>query len=145
MRAFPERPMVGVGAVVFDAAMQVLLVKRAHPPLEGQWSLPGGLAELGETLAEAVVREVSEETGLEVEPGPVVDVVERVQRLPDGRVEYHFVIVDYLCKVRGGRAVSGSDAAALQWVAARDLARWGVTPAAIGVVHKALALADPSF
>jgi 8-oxo-dGTP diphosphatase len=137
--------MVGVGAVIFDAARHVLLVKRLHPPLEGQWSLPGGLAELGETLAQAVVREVSEETGLEVDPGPVVDVVDRVQRLPDGRVEYHFVIVDYLCELRGGRAASGSDAGALQWVAVADLERWGVTPAAIRVVHKALALAGASF
>jgi ADP-ribose pyrophosphatase YjhB (NUDIX family) len=137
--------MVGVGAVILDASARVLLVKRLHPPLEGQWSLPGGLVELGESLAEAVVREVREETGLDVEPGPVVEVVDRVQRLADGRIEYHFVIVDYLCRSRGGDASSGSDAEAVQWVAPEDLARWDVTPVAIAVVHKALALARASF
>jgi 8-oxo-dGTP diphosphatase len=137
--------MVGVGAVILDGASRVLLVKRLHPPLEGHWSLPGGLVELGETLIQAVVREVREETGLDVEAGPVVEVVDRVQRLPDGRIEYHFVIVDYLCRSRGGEAACGSDAEAVQWVEVGDLERWSVTPVAIAVVHKALALARASF
>lgn len=137
--------MIGVGAVILDDSSRVLLVKRLHPPLEGHWSLPGGLVELGETLAQAVVREVREETGLDIEAGPIVEVVERVQRLPDGRIEYHFVIVDYLCMRQGGDAASGSDAEAIQWVVVEELAHWGVTPAAIGVVHKALALARASF
>ena len=95
-RSYPARPVVGVGAVVFDAD-RVLLVKRAHEPLKGEWSLPGGAVELGETLEAAVAREVLEETGLAVDVGPVVEVLDRVQHAADGRVEYHYVIVDYLC------------------------------------------------
>src|SRR5438128_12402839 len=96
-RVFPERPIVGVGAVVLDGD-RVLLVKRAHEPLKGEWSLPGGVVELGETLADALMREVLEETGVPIEIGEVVEVLDRVQRAADGRVEYHFVLVDYVCR-----------------------------------------------
>src|SRR5438552_13789207 len=101
MREYPVRPIVGVGAVVLDGD-RVLLVKRAHEPLKGEWSLPGGAVEVGETLEAAVAREVREETCLEVEVGPLVEVVNRIVRDPGGRVEYHFVIVDYLCRPIGG-------------------------------------------
>ena len=137
MRAFPDRPVIGVGAVVVDGE-RVVLVKRAHEPLKGEWSLPGGAVEVGETLAEAVEREVREETGLEVTVGPVVEVVDRVHRTSDGRVEYHFVIIDYLCAVASGTLRSGSDAADACWAAVGDLANYRLTDLATAVIHKAL-------
>jgi 8-oxo-dGTP diphosphatase len=131
--------MVGVGAVILDGD-RVLLVRRAHAPLKGEWSLPGGAVELGETLEAAVAREVIEETGLEVAVGQVVEVLDRVERGPDGRVEYHFVIVDYLCTVRDGRLAHGSDATDVRWVPIVELSTHRVTDKAIGVIRRALAL-----
>jgi len=137
---FPSRPVVGVGAVIFDGD-RVLLVKRGHAPLTGEWSLPGGAVELGESLEAAVAREVLEETGLEVEVGPVVEVLDRVERTGDGRVEYHFVIIDYLCRVRGGRVAHGSDADDVSWADAAALALRRVDDRATAVIEKARALA----
>lgn len=137
---FPSRPVVGVGAVIFDGD-RVLLVKRGHAPLKGEWSLPGGAVELGESLEAAVAREVLEETGLEVEVGPVVEVLDRVERTGDGRVEYHFVIIDYLCRVRGGRVARGSDADEVCWADAAALALRCVDDTATAVIDKARALA----
>lgn len=136
---FPERPIVGVGAVILDGG-RVLLVRRAHEPLKGEWSLPGGAVELGETLAEALVREVREETGLEIRVGPVVEVLDRVQRAADGRIEYHFVIVDYLCRPAGGRLAHSSDAADARWAALTELAHYQVTRQARAVIGKAVRL-----
>lgn len=137
LRNYPARPIVGVGAVIFDGN-RVLLVKRAHAPLQGEWSLPGGAVELGETLDAAVAREVLEETGLEVDVGPVVEVVDRVHRSSDERIEYHFVIIDYLCTVRGGIATHGSDASDVRWAEIAELTRLRVTEKAIAVIKKAL-------
>jgi 8-oxo-dGTP diphosphatase len=136
LREYPERPIVGVGAVILDAG-RVLLIRRAHEPLRGEWSLPGGAVHVGETLEAAVAREVREETGLDVEVGRVVEVLDSIRRDADGRVRYHFVIVDYRCRVRDGRATAGSDAAELCWAELADLAHFGLTDLALKVIRKA--------
>ena len=141
MRSYPQQPVVSVGAVIVDGG-RVLLIKRGQPPLQGRWSLPGGVVEIGETLQEALAREVREETGLEIDVGPVVEVLDRIEREDDNRVEYHYVIIDYRCLVRGGRLACGSDADDARWVSASDVASFNVTAAVAGVVHKALALAS---
>ena len=142
-RRHPERPIVAVGAIVLDGA-RVLLVKRGQEPLKGQWSLPGGAVETGETLQAALAREVREETCLDVEVGPVVEVLDSIRLDTDGRPEYHYVIIDFACRVRAGApsdASCGTDAAAVEWVEAADLERYQVTPTAIAVIRKALASA----
>jgi mutator protein MutT len=117
---------------------RVLLVKRGHEPLKGEWSLPGGAVDVGETLHDAVVREVREETGLDVVVGPVVEVLDRIHQTDDGRVEFHFVIVDYLCTVAGGTMGHSSDAADACWVSVDDLPRYSLTTVATAVIAKAL-------
>jgi ADP-ribose pyrophosphatase YjhB (NUDIX family) len=118
-REFPLAPLVGVGAVVVDED-RVLLVRRGTEPLRGQWSLPGGLLELGEALADGVIREVREETGLTVEPLELIELLDRIHREGE-RVQYHYVIADYLCRVAGGRLQAASDADAARWV---ERAEW---------------------
>ena len=134
---------MGVGAVIVDGE-RVLLVKRAHEPLKGQWSLPGGAVEVGESLEAGLVREVREETCLDVTVGPVVEVLDRISRDANGRVEYHFVIVDYLCRVAGGTATCGSDAEDIEWARRDDLARYRLTSAATAVIAKAFAMSSNS-
>ena len=129
--------MVGVGAVILNGN-QVVLVKRAHEPLKGEWSLPGGAVELGETLAEAVAREVREETGLDVSVGPVLEIFDRVHPGTDGRVEYHYILIDYLCMANGGELAAGSDAAEACWVPIDDLVTYRLAEAATAVIAKAL-------
>ena len=107
-RRNPSRPIVGVGAVIVDAGL-VVLIKRKYDPMAGTWTLPGGVVEIGETTTSAAAREVREETGLIVDVGPVVEVVDRIMTDEDGRVAYHYVIVDYLCRPRGGELAAGSD------------------------------------
>lgn len=141
MRRYPERPIVGVGAVIVNDGC-VVLVKRAHEPLKGEWSLPGGTVEVGETLAEAVVREVREETGLDVRVGSLVEVLDRVHRGPDGQVEYHFVLLDYKCTVLSGMLVHGSDASDARWARRDELARYGLSDTAMRVIARALELGD---
>ena len=118
-REFPETPLVGVGAVVVEDN-RVLLVRRGREPLKGQWSLPGGLLEVGESLIAGVQREVLEETGLEVEPVELIELLDRIHREAE-RVRYHYVIADYLCRVVGGTLMAASDAEAVRWV---ERAEW---------------------
>ena len=136
-REFPHAPLVGVGAVV-EQDGRVLLVRRGSEPLKGHWTLPGGALELGETLSEGVVREIREETGLEVEPIELIEVVDRIHRERE-RVRYHYVIADFLCRVTGGRLLAASDADAVRWV---ERAEWNshsaliVDPITVRVIEK---------
>ena len=134
--------MVGVGAVVLDRSGRVLLAKRAHEPLKGEWSLPGGAVEVGEALEAAVVREVLDETGVRVQVDSVVEVFDRIDHAPDGRVEYHFVIIDFLCYERGGTITCGSDAEDARWVSPGELTDYHVTEKATAVIGKAITLAS---
>ena len=136
-RMYPAQPIVGVGAVVL-AGDRVLLVRRGNEPHKGEWSLPGGAVELGETLETPIVREVREETGLEVDVGPMVDVLDRLRYDPDGRVRYHYVLVDFLCRPSGGVLCSASDAEAAEWAPLDHLARYMLADATISVIQKAV-------
>ena len=137
MREYPDRPIVGVGAVVVDAN-RVLLVRRGHEPLKGEWSIPGGAVELGETLEVACAREVHEETGLDVDVGPMIDVFDRIRIDGDGRTRYHYVLVDFVCRPVGGTLSCASDATEARWVSIIELAEYGVQPATVSVIEKAL-------
>jgi len=119
-REYPDNPLVGVGAVIVQDN-RVLLIRRGHAPLLGEWSLPGGVLECGETLREATIREAREETGLTVETGDMLGVYERVIRSEDGRVRYHYVLIDFLCGVVTGDLQSGSDAADVRWFTREEL------------------------
>jgi 8-oxo-dGTP diphosphatase len=136
-REYPAHPVVGVGAVVVRGD-RALIVRRAHEPRKGEWSLPGGLLELGESLADAARREVKEETGLEVVIGPVVETFDRVHRDAAGRIRYHFVIVDFVCWSDDGDPVAGSDAEAIAWVTAAEIDGYGVNAHAKAVLLKGL-------
>ena len=114
-RLYPKQPFVGIGAVVVCSG-KILLEKRKNEPGRGKWSIPGGIVELGESLEQAVIREVKEETGLDVEEPEHIDVVDNVTKDENGEIKYHFVIVDYLVKLRGGTPKASSDADELRWV-----------------------------
>jgi len=135
-RVYPARPVVSVGAVIVDGD-RVVLIKRGHEPLKGAWSLPGGVVEIGETLHDALRREVREETCLDVEVGAVLEVLDRISRDADGRVEYHYVIVDYRCRVVGGTLACASDADAARWVSRSDLPDYELTPTVASVIARA--------
>ncbi|HEX4758373.1 MAG TPA: NUDIX hydrolase [Terracidiphilus sp.] len=113
-REYPLAPLMGVGAVVVDES-RILLVRRGRQPLKGQWSLPGGLLELGESLTAGVAREVLEETGLIVEPVELIELLDRIHQ-ENEKIRYHYVIADYLCRVKGGTLQAASDADAVRWV-----------------------------
>jgi 8-oxo-dGTP diphosphatase len=129
-REFPEHPFVGVGAIIIEPDLpsgqgkdnaRVVLVKRAHPPIQGHWSIPGGVLEVGELVREAAVREAREETGLIVEPGELLGVYDRVLRDAEKRVQYHYVLIDFLCRAVGGELRADSDAAEVRWFTREEL------------------------
>ncbi len=135
-RHYPEMPVLSVAGVVF-AGDQVLLVKRGRPPAQGIWSIPGGAVEVGESLQEALKRELMEETGVSIEVGPLVEVVERTLRDAEGKVEYHYVILDYLCSAAPVDPRAGSDAAEARWVPFDELSQAELTPDTEAVVRRA--------
>ncbi len=136
-RDYPERPIVGVGAVIVDGD-RALIVRRATEPLKGQWSIPGGMLELGEKLREGLAREVREETALDVEVGDVLDVFDSIFPDADGRTQYHYVLIDYRCSVLSGTAAAGSDVGEVRWVKSEELDGLGMKEVTVGVIRKAL-------
>ena len=142
MREYPAAPLVGVGAIVVEGS-RVLLVQRGHPPALGKWSIPGGLVDVGEPVEAAARREVAEECGLDVRLHGLVGFVDRIVRDTAGRVQYHYVLLDFLATVDGGSgglARAGSDAAALRWIAIEDLASLDVTEGLEPMLRRALAM-----
>src|SRR5271165_4612634 len=160
-RRYPKRPLVGVGALIIDGD-RILLVERGQEPLKGWWSLPGGLLELGEKLTDAICREVLEETGLIVEPVAFHEIFERIipgkapdqpgkapdqpgkapdqpGKAPDqtGDPEYHYVLIDYVCRVTGGSLAAASDASRAVWIPRQELNRYGITEGTLAVIERA--------
>ncbi len=136
-RDYPERPIVGVGAVIVRDG-RVVLVRRGNEPRQGEWSIPGGVLEIGETLRQCATREAREETGLEVEAGAVLDVFDSIHPDPAGRTRYHFVIVDFLCRVISGELRPGGDVLDARWVTVGDLESFQLSEKAKSVIRKAL-------
>ena len=134
-RDYPERPIIGVGAGIIRED-RVLLVRRATEPLKGEWSVPGGVLELGEKLRDGIRREVLEETGLEVEPGDVLDVFDSIFRDEQGRTQYHYVLIDYLCRLLLGEAKAGIDVSEVRWAQEVELAAMGLRDSIEQVVRK---------
>jgi len=135
-RRYPKRPMVGVGAILLRRD-RILMARRGKEPLKGWWSLPGGALEIGESLRDAVCREVREETGLQVEPLGVLEIFERIMRDPAGVPEYHYVLIDYVCRVLGGKLFPGDDVCAVEWVRRADLPSLQITEGTLAVIEKA--------
>jgi 8-oxo-dGTP diphosphatase len=134
-RRYPRYPLPGIGALIFDRG-RILLAQRGKPPLLGQWSLPGGLVETGEKLADAVRREVREETGLEIEPLGVLEIFERIMPDASGAIEYHYVLIDYICAVIGGALAAGDDACQAVWFRRSELAALDITEGTLAVIEK---------
>ena len=140
-REYPDRPIVGVGAVIIDAG-RVLLVKRGAPPLMGEWSLPGGVVEIGETLRAAAEREAREETGLIIEAGEVLEVLDRIIPGENGRAQYHYVLIDFLCRVKGGELRAGEDAADVSWASEQELEKFKLEKPATQVILRAFSKSE---
>jgi 8-oxo-dGTP diphosphatase len=147
-REYPERPLVGVGGVVIDNG-RALLIRRASEPLRGEWSIPGGMLELGETLEQGVARELLEETGLQVRVLELIEVFERIVYAPKGesrggddrqRPRFHYVIADYLCERISGEHVAASDVTDVEFAREEELGRFSLTETALRILHKAFAM-----
>ena len=147
-REYPKFPIPGVGAVVLrevEGRAEVLLIRRGSEPMAGGWSLPGGAVELGESVREACVRETLEETGLTVQALAEVEIVDIIHRDAAGRVQYHYVVVDILCRVLGGELLSGTDASEVAWADVRgvlELGDFALTSRACTVIRKALIMSE---
>jgi ADP-ribose pyrophosphatase YjhB (NUDIX family) len=137
-RRYPRRPLVGVGALIFDGD-RILMAQRGKEPLKGWWSLPGGALETGELLADAVRREVREETGLEIEPLRVFEIFERILRDDQGAPEYHYVLIDYLCRATGGTLAPGDDVSHVEWMPRPALDALRITEGTLAVIDRAFA------
>lgn len=139
-RRYPDAPLVGAGVVVFDERGRVLLVQRGRPPRAGQWGIPGGMLELGERLVDAAAREVLEECSIEIAIGGVAGIFEPVTRDEEGRIEYHYVVIDYWARHVSGEAQAGDDAAGVAWVAMDGIDEYMLMPDSLQVVRNAYAL-----
>jgi ADP-ribose pyrophosphatase YjhB (NUDIX family) len=135
-RRYPRWPLVGVGALIFQRG-QILMAQRGKEPLKGWWTLPGGALETGELLDHAVRREVLEETGLIVDPVQVFEIFERIIRDDAGKAEYHYVLIDYVCRVKGGEARAGDDVARVEWMRLEELSGLQITEGTLGVIERA--------
>jgi len=141
-RDFPDRPLVGVGALIVHQD-KVVIVQRGTEPLKGQWSIPGGALEIGETLRECAAREALEETGLHVEAGPVLEVFDSIYHAPDGRIQYHYVLIDFACRLLGGELRAGGDAVQARWVSLEELSLYDLAETAATLIRKAFARHAP--
>lgn len=135
-REYPAQPLIGAGALIISGE-NIVLVTRRHEPLKGEWSIPGGLVELGETLRAAAEREALEETSLVVQAGAVVEVVDRIITDAEGKTRFHYVLIDFLCHVIGGDLRAGGDAGEARWVKQGELASYVVAEPAMSVIAKA--------
>src|ERR1700676_1315300 len=137
-REFPEVPLVGVGAIIIETA-RVVLVKRAPPPLQAQWSIPGGVLEIGELVREAAIREAREETGLTIEPGELLGVYDRILRNPEKRVQYHYVLIDFFCRRVAGDLAAARDAAEGRWCTREEVPPLKLAADTLDVIRKGFA------
>ncbi|MGA8833037.1 MAG: NUDIX hydrolase [Desulfomonilaceae bacterium] len=135
-REYPARPLIGVGALIIQGS-NIVLVRRSKPPSQGEWSIPGGLARVGETLSQAVIREALEETGLNVRPGSLVELVERIVQDRNKSVQYHYVIADYKCSLISGALVAGSDASEACWAQKDRLGDFKLPAITLSVINRA--------
>jgi 8-oxo-dGTP diphosphatase len=142
-REYPDRPFLGVGAVILDDERRVLLVLRGGIPMKGEWSLPGGVLETGETIVEGMKREILEETGLHVKPVRFAGVYDRILRDADGKAQYHYVLVDHVCKVVGGELKAGSDVVDVRWVSESELPGYNLAELTDKVIREALTSPNP--
>jgi len=136
-RDYPDRPLIGVGAVIV-ADNRVVVVRRGHEPLKGEWSIPGGVLEIGETLRAGAAREAVEETGLVVEAGEVLEVLDRIVRDAEGRIQFHYVLVDFLCRPIAGELRAGGDAEEARWIGCSELETFPIADSAAAVLRKGL-------
>ena len=137
-REYPKQPLIGVGAIIVQSG-KVVLVKRGHAPLAGEWSIPGGVLEVGETMREGVIREAREETGLAIEPLDLLGVFDRMMKDDRGQVLYHYVLVDFLCRVLGGDLKAAGDAAEASWFTSQEVTRLSLPPDTSEVVRLSFA------
>jgi 8-oxo-dGTP diphosphatase len=139
-RSYPSAPMVGVGVITFNDEKEVLLVKRGNEPSKGLWSLPGGLVELGERVREAGIREVKEECNIDIEPEDVISVVDLILEDPDGKIKYHYILIDYLAKYIGGELKPQSDVIDAEWFSYSEIAELNIPEVTREVLEKAFRL-----